>query len=70
MTECRLDNDLNYRNHGCYIPDNLLAENRLTPEKKVEIEKTGGVMPWLVGKMSMHQVEFLAAEFGRDKESV
>lgn len=70
ILEQLIENDLLIRSHGCYIPDSLLAENLLTPEEKEEIRETNGLMPWLAGKLSIHQVEFLVREFGGDNESV
>lgn len=29
-----------------------------------------GLIPWLTGKPSIHQVEFLVREFGKDNKSV
>lgn len=70
MLEQLIENDLLIHSHGCYVPEQLLAENRITQEIKEEIRKTNGLMPWLAGKLSIHQVEFLVREFGGDKESV
>lgn len=70
MLEHLIENGLLIKSHGCYVSDDLLAENRLTPEEKEEIQKTNGLMPWLAGKLSIHQVEFLIREFGGDSESV
>lgn len=70
MLEYQLNSVLGIHNHGCCIPDSLLAENRLTPEEKEEIQNTNGLMPWIAGKLSIHQVEFLVREFGGDNESV
>lgn len=44
MLEEQLRSSLLMKSYGCYIPDSLLAENRLTPEEKEEI-KTNGLMP-------------------------
>ena len=55
---------------GCYISEHHLVENRLTSDEKEQIEKTNGVMPWIVDKLSIHQVEFLVREFGGNKETV
>ena len=56
--------------YGCYIPVPLRSENRLTPDEKENIEKTDGLYPWVEGKLSIHQVEFLVREFGGSNESV
>jgi hypothetical protein len=70
MLECQLDNNFNIDSHGCYVPVNLLAENRLTPDEKEELERTDGVMPWVAGKLTIHQVDFLVREYSGDRESV
>lgn len=70
LMEHQLVNHFRMDTHDCYISEHQLAENRLTPEQEEEMEKTGGVMPWLVGKLSIHQVEFLVREFGGDQKSV
>ena len=70
MLENKLNNGLRINGHGCYIPENLLAENRLTKEEKEQIIQTNGLMPWVVGKLSIYQVEFLAKEIGCSKETV
>jgi hypothetical protein len=66
--EHQLENDLRIDTHGCYIPEYLRAKNRLSQEEKEK--QTNGLMPWLIGKLSIHQVEFLSKEFGCDTESV
>ena len=70
LAEHQLNEVFPIDSHGCYIPEPLRSENRLTPDEKEQIEKTDGLYPWVVGKLSIHQVEFLAREFGGDNESV
>ena len=70
ILECQLSNNFNIDSHGCYVPVDLLAENRLTQDEKEELERTDGVMPWVVGKLTIHQVDFLVREYGGDRESV
>ena len=68
--ESQLDQKLDYQNHGCFIPDDLLAENQLTEKEQDTLVKKRGVMPWVEGKLSFTQVEWLAKEFKRSTESV
>ena len=70
MLTHQLNNNLRVNVHGRHILEYQLAENRLTPEEKEKIEQTNGLMPWVAGKLSIHQVEFLAKETGSDTESV
>lgn len=70
MLEELLANRLDYQNHGCYIREYLLAENRLTEEEKEQIREGNALAPWVANKLTMAQVEFLVAEFGGTKESV
>ena len=68
--ESQLDQELGYQNHGCFIPDDLLAENQLTEKEQDTLVKKRGVMPWVEGKLSFTQVEWLAKEFKTSTESV
>jgi len=34
MLEHQLNTNFNLDSHGCFIPEDLLAENRLTPDEK------------------------------------
>ena len=68
--ECKLSNNFNIDSHGCYVPVELLAENRLTQDEKEELERTDGVMPWVAGKLTIHQVDYLVREYGGDREKV
>lgn len=70
MLDQLIENNLLIKSHGSYIPEQLLAENRLTQEETKQIQETNGLMPRLAGKLSNHQVEFLVQEFGGDIESV
>ena len=70
VAEHMMNNDLRIDTHGCHIPESLLVENRLTEKDKKELEETGGLMPWVADKLSVHQIEFLVREFDRDKETV
>jgi hypothetical protein len=70
ILECQLSDNFNIDSHGCYVPVDLLAENRLTQDEKEELERTDGVMPWVAGKLTIHQVDFLVREYGGDRESV
>ena len=56
--------------HGCFISEEHLVDNRLTPDEKVKIEETNGLMPWVKGKLSIYHVEFLSKEFKKDTEQV
>jgi hypothetical protein len=69
ILEHYLDENLCYRNHGCYIPDNLLAENRMTNEEKKLVKQGKALAPWVAKKLTLNQVKFLAKEFGSDMES-
>lgn len=66
----QLERELDYQNHGCFIADDLLAENQLTETEKGTLVKNSGVMPWVEGKISFAQVEWLAQEFRTSTESV
>lgn len=68
--ESQLERELDYQNHGCFIADDLLAENQLTETEKDTLVKNRGVMPWVEGKLSFAQVEWLAQEFRTSTESV
>ena len=68
--ESQLDRELDYQNHGCFIADDLLAENQLTETEQHTLVKNRGVMPWVEGKLSLTQVEWLAQEFRTSTESV
>ena len=70
IAEHQLKNNLLIDALGTFISEELLAENRQTPEEKEQIEKTDGLMPWVAGKLSTYHVEFLARERGMDKEQV
>lgn len=70
LMEHQLVNYFRMDTHDCYISEHQLAENRLTPGQEEEMEKRGGVMPWLVGKLSMHQIDFLVREFGGEQKCV
>lgn len=65
-----LNQELDYQNHGCFIADDLLAENQLTETEQDALVKNRGVMPWVEGKLSLTQVEWLAKEFKTSTESV
>jgi len=76
-TQCRAvlksylsNDDFSIRSHGCSIPVEHLFENRLTHDEKEEIEQSNGVMPWVAGKLSKHQVEFLVKEMDESAETV
>ena len=66
IAEHLLNTNFNIDRHGCFIPEYLLAENRLTPDERKKIEETNGLMPWVEGKLTMRQVEFLAEIMDRD----
>lgn len=68
--ESQLNQELDYQNHGRFIPDDLLAENQLTEKEQDTLVKKRGVMPWVEGKLSFTQVEWLAKEFKTSTESV
>lgn len=68
--ENQLNQELDYQNHGCFIADDLLAENQLTEEERDTLVKNRGVMPWIDGKLSLTQIEWLAEEFKTSTASV
>lgn len=68
--ENQLNQELGYQNHGCFIADDLLSENQLTEEEQDTLVKKRGVMPWVEGKLSFTQVEWLAQEFRTSTEQV
>jgi hypothetical protein len=70
MLEYQLNTNLRIDTHGVYIMEQQLAENRLSQEEKEQIVNSGGLMPWIAGKHSVHQIEFLVREFGSTSESV
>ena len=65
--ELKLKEELRIDTHGCYISERHLAENRISKE---ENEQSTDLMPWIEGKLSIHQVEFLVSEFGGNTETV
>jgi hypothetical protein len=67
--EHHLDNDLLIVSHGCYISENLRAENRLSEEDVEQIKQGNSLAPWVAGKLSLDQVKFLVDEFDSDMES-
>ena len=68
--KCEMDLDLRYDTLDCRVTDDLLAENQLTEEEKGGLVKNRGVMPWVEGKLSFAQVEWLAEEFKTSTELV
>ena len=44
IAEHLLTNNFHIASHGCYIPEYLLAENRLSPDEKKKIEESNGLM--------------------------
>ena len=69
-SEHQMNSDFLIDGHGCFVSERDLAENRLTQEEKEKIEETNGLMPWVLDKLSIHQVEFLAKEKGCSLEEV
>jgi hypothetical protein len=39
MLEHQLEHGLDIKNHGVYIPEDLMAENRLTSEKRMRLRR-------------------------------
>jgi len=70
VLENRFYSEVGFTNHGCYISENLLAENRLSREEEDQVRQGKALAPWLVGKLTLEQVKFLAEETGADMESV
>jgi len=70
IAEHLLTNNFHIASHGCYIPEYLLAENRITPDEKKKIEESNGLMPWVEGKLTIQQVEFLAEIMGCDTKTM
>lgn len=70
MLEHQLKNNLRIDTHDVFIQESLLAENRVSEIEKKELEESGGLMPWVADKLSVHQVEFLMREFSEDKENI
>ena len=70
MAEHMLENHLPTFSHGCSIPEYQRAENQLTQEEKEEVKQGKALMPWVAGKLTIHHVQFLANETGRDIETV
>jgi hypothetical protein len=72
--QCRLTAEHQLANNfgvwGGEIPENLLAENRLTDKEKEQIKAGEKLAPWVSDKLSIHEVEFLVKEFGGSMESV
>lgn len=70
IMEHKLDSSFPVKSYGCYIPENLLAENRLTNEEKEQIKQGKALVPWVVDKLNQEHIDFLAKETKNSVEAV
>lgn len=70
VVETFTEESLCYMNHGCNLLKRQLAENRVTDEEMAQIREGKMLAPWVGGKVTLPQVEFIKKEFGGDYEKI
>jgi len=70
VAENQLSNHFRIDIHGCSIPKDLRAENKITAEEEEKTEQSDGLISWVAERFSIHQIKFLMKELGVDSQTI